>query len=114
MRTTDVETSERHIEPKIIEDDIVFILNNVEKYLSKKPQKKDIKSVFCGLRPLISHSNEQTKTKELSREHIIYETRDGVLHVLGGKWTTYRLMGCLLYTSPSPRDKRQSRMPSSA
>ena len=26
-------------------------------------------------------------------------------------WTTYN---CLLYTSPSPRDKRQSRMPSSA
>ena len=24
------------------------------------------------------------------------------------------LKGCLLYTSPSPRDKRQSRMPSSA
>ena len=24
------------------------------------------------------------------------------------------LQGCLLYTSPSPRDKRQSRMPSSA
>ena len=24
------------------------------------------------------------------------------------------LNGCLLYTSPSPRDKRQSRMPSSA
>ena len=27
-------------------------------------------------------------------------------------WLT--LGGCLLYTSPSPRDKRQSRMPSSA
>ena len=27
---------------------------------------------------------------------------------------TERLIGCLLYTSPSPRDKRQSRMPSSA
>ena len=26
----------------------------------------------------------------------------------------YTLCGCLLYTSPSPRDKRQSRMPSSA
>ena len=25
-----------------------------------------------------------------------------------------RFMPCLLYTSPSPRDKRQSRMPSSA
>ena len=27
---------------------------------------------------------------------------------------TMRYIGCLLYTSPSPRDKRQSRMPSSA
>ena len=27
---------------------------------------------------------------------------------------TLELLGCLLYTSPSPRDKRQSRMPSSA
>ena len=26
----------------------------------------------------------------------------------------YRVMTCLLYTSPSPRDKRQTRMPSSA
>ena len=26
----------------------------------------------------------------------------------------YASVGCLLYTSPSPRDKRQSRMPSSA
>ena len=34
-----------------------------------------------------------------------------------GKRGTYLnagLPGCLLYTSPSPRDKRQSRMPSSA
>ena len=91
--TTNLEKSERHIEPKIIEEDILFILKNVEKYLNKKPQQKDIKSVFCGLRPLISNSNEQTKTKELSREHILYKTADGALHILGGKWTTYRLMG---------------------
>ena len=39
-----------------------------------------------------------------------------------GTWTsgdgddngTWSVDGCLLYTSPSPRDKRQSRMPSSA
>ena len=35
---------------------------------------------------------------------------------LGGfsSYSTYLVMTCLLYTSPSPRDKRQSRMPSSA
>ena len=30
------------------------------------------------------------------------------------RWFCHRPIGCLLYTSPSPRDKRQSRMPSSA
>ena len=40
-----------------------------------------------------------------SREAL--ELRDGDKERYLGK-------GCLLYTSPSPRDKRQSRMPSSA
>ena len=35
----------------------------------------------------------------------------GSLSFPPGEWL---LKGCLLYTSPSPRDKRQSRMPSSA
>ena len=30
------------------------------------------------------------------------------------RWKNRSTRGCLLYTSPSPRDKRQSRMPSSA
>ena len=33
---------------------------------------------------------------------------------LASKSGIHRLITCLLYTSPSPRDKRQSRMPSSA
>ena len=32
----------------------------------------------------------------------------------GGSWYPLGAKVCLLYTSPSPRDKRQSRMPSSA
>ena len=31
-----------------------------------------------------------------------------------GRLGFVNIKGCLLYTSPSPRDKRQSRMPSSA
>ena len=30
------------------------------------------------------------------------------------RWMTVRRWGCLLYTSPSPRDRQKSRMPSSA
>ena len=43
-------------------------------------------------------------------EHEAVELRDGGKRY-GGKGVT---KACLLYTSPSPRDKRQSRMPSSA
>ena len=46
---------------------------------------------------------------------------DGLLSVKGklGEMTMHvnssvQISTCLLYTSPSPRDKRQSRMPSSA
>ena len=35
-------------------------------------------------------------------------TYESGMEPIGGAWI------CLLYTSPSPRDKRQSRMPSSA
>ena len=37
-----------------------------------------------------------------------HDVRSAVLKWVVGAY------GCLLYTSPSPRDKRQSRMPSSA
>ena len=30
------------------------------------------------------------------------------------EWGIDRIYGCLLYTSPSPRDRQKSRMPSSA
>ena len=43
--------------------------------------------------------------------------RPGTVHVADAKTSSSKLVpfyNCLLYTSPSPRDKRQSRMPSSA
>ena len=39
---------------------------------------------------------------------------DQLLSAGWAQGSTRRLLSCLLYTSPSPRDKRQSRMPSSA
>ena len=42
------------------------------------------------------------------------EAHDRVLNGLSRSFQNIRLMPCLLYTSPSPRDQRGSRMPSSA
>ena len=54
--------------------------------------------------------NSLKALQDLSNHHrSLFDTK--VIGITGsnGKTTT-----CLLYTSPSPRDKRQSRMPSSA
>ena len=44
---------------------------------------------------------------------VIYNTHDSKTHTIDIQ-NGLSVMDCLLYTSPSPRDKRQSRMPSSA
>ena len=57
---------------------------------------------------LFVSSNKKTKYKTLAGEH--------VEPINPGSVRDCRefFKSCLLYTSPSPRDKRQSRMPSSA
>ena len=50
-----------------------------------------------------------SKPSHLRISEIIADYPDSILHQLQTDGMT-----CLLYTSPSPRDKRQSRMPSSA
>ncbi len=58
--------------------------------MSKKPELKDIKSVFAGLRPLAADTNNSTETKEVSRHHKVTVSTSGLISILGGKWTTYR------------------------
>ena len=50
--------------------------------------------------------------KKHGGEFITYD--DNIINVEGDNDVITSLSPCLLYTSPSPRDKRQSRMPSSA
>ena len=54
------------------------------------------------------HYYTTTKNKRIHPEKVEVKKFDPVVR----KHVMYK--DCLLYTSPSPRDKRQSRMPSSA
>ena len=87
--TTDTHVKKASEEPKALNEEIDFILKNAAKYMSVKPKRDDIKSVFAGLRPLAATSNKQS-TKEVSRSHKIDISPSGLISVLGGKWTTYR------------------------
>ena len=88
--------------------------------------------VLCAERPsargdcILLRGDNEAAVQCVRRCHGGLEPRSGALmHLLGvlevsSGWHFDALHvrgiynGCLLYTSPSPRDKRQSRMPSSA
>lgn len=93
LGTTDTPRHDLMLEPKPFEEEIEFILLESARYLSRAPQRKDIKSIWVGLRPLVKPpEDEGANTKELSREHTILVSRSGLVTVTGGKWTTYRAM----------------------
>jgi glycerol-3-phosphate dehydrogenase len=90
--TTDTPIREKTLDPVATKSEIDFILKNVKHYLNKAPKKKDILSVFAGLRPLAAPKEDDTKTKEVSRSHKIIVSKSSLISIIGGKWTTYRKM----------------------
>ena len=55
---------------------------------------------------------DRTLYQSISLDEYLKRVGEGNLNYLAEKLNVS--IACLLYTSPSPRDKRQSRMPSSA
>jgi glycerol-3-phosphate dehydrogenase len=78
------------LEPVPQEAEIDFILKHIGRYLSKDPQRSDIRSMFAGLRPLVKASGRRTAA--LSRDHLVSVSDSGLITITGGKWTTYRRM----------------------
>jgi glycerol-3-phosphate dehydrogenase len=93
LGTTDTPVDEASLEPTALEKEIDFILETAGSYLTLKPQRSDVLSVFAGLRPLAAPQNGSQKTKEISRSHKIIVSSSQLFTILGGKWTTYRKMG---------------------
>lgn len=90
--TTDTPLNTISLEPVALEEEINFILITAGKYFIKPPRREDILCVFAGLRPLVANPENTSSTKEVSRRHKISLSSSGLLSIIGGKWTTYRVM----------------------
>lgn len=88
--TTDTLVKKSDIEPIALEEEIEFVLETAQRYLSKNPTRADVLSVFAGLRPLAAPEKKGQSTKEVSRSHKIIVSETGLITITGGKWTTYR------------------------
>eukprot|EP00899_Mesostigma_viride_P004000 jgi/Mesvir1/13600/Mv26349-RA.4 len=90
--TTDSST-ELTLRPKATAAEVQFILDELSRYLAIKVRRSDIQSVWSGIRPLAIDVNAPaTETASVSRDHVLSVDPDGVLNIVGGKWTTYRQM----------------------
>lgn len=90
--TTDTPLENNSLEPVALREEVAFILKTLRQYLVRKPEDKDVLSVFAGLRPLAAQENHTGKTKEISRSHKLVTSPSGLITITGGKWTTYRKM----------------------
>lgn len=90
--TTDIVREKAELEPLPLEEEINFILKTAELYMVRKPERKDVLSVFAGQRPLAAPKKEGKSTKEISRSHKIIVSPNNLITITGGKWTTYRRM----------------------
>jgi len=88
--TTDTQVKDSSPEPKAMEEEVEFVLHHIQRYLTKDPDRSDIRSVFAGLRPLVREHSKTTAA--LSRDHHITVSHSELITITGGKWTTYRKM----------------------
>lgn len=76
--------------PTPTEPEIGFLLDVVSAAFDHQLHRTDVVGAFAGLRPLLD-SNDG-RTSDLSRQHAVLTSPDGVITIVGGKLTTYRTM----------------------
>ena len=89
--TTDTDYDSDPNTPIATRKDVNYIINQANRVLEPKLNQNQVIGVFAGLRPLIS-TNEDSKTTDLSREHVVDHPVPGFVSIAGGKYTTYRVM----------------------
>ena len=79
--------------PEATEDEVGFLLGVVNRALDTALTRDDVLGTFAGLRPLVDFGDSGNgETADLSREHALLTSRDGLITITGGKLTEYRLM----------------------
>lgn len=89
--TTDTEAQPTD-EPCLLPDEAAYLIAHVSQYLKAPLSVEQITGGFAGLRPLLQ-ADQNAGSKSLVRDHDVdVDPQTGLVSILGGKWTTYRLM----------------------
>ena len=76
----------------VTREEIEYLLRQLNPYLSSPLRADQVVSGYAGIRPLVA-AQGVTDTKKLIRDdEVEYDADSGLVNILGGKWTTHRLM----------------------
>ncbi len=90
--TTDTPCVDVPAEPEPLAGEVDDLLAAAARWLRRPPAREAVRSVFVGLRPLLGEGAQGSASSRISREHRVEVSAQGLVSVLGGKWTTYRVM----------------------
>ena len=77
----------------VTRQEIEYLLRQLNPYLSSPLHADQVVSGYAGVRPLVG-AKGVTETKKLIRDdEVEFDAESGLISILGGKWTTHRLMG---------------------
>jgi glycerol-3-phosphate dehydrogenase len=96
--------------PVATEADVAYLLKYVNRYLNVNLTPHHVLSTYAGYRPLVK-SRDQSQGKNLSRTHAVIESPSGLVSIVGGKLTTWRLMGQDTIDHLAKRDHQPLRHP---
>jgi glycerol-3-phosphate dehydrogenase len=93
--TTDTAYDGSLDDPWATADDVDYLISAINASTSSQITREDVTGIWAGLRPLLAPEEGESlkeRTADLSRRHKVISRGDGVVHITGGKWTTYRQM----------------------
>ena len=88
--TTDTDWPHDRTSPAATEGDIAYLLSTANTVLRRPLGPADITGVYAGLRPLLPTATDLPS--KVTREHRVVRSSPGMVSILGGKYTTYRVM----------------------
>jgi glycerol-3-phosphate dehydrogenase len=103
LGTTDTPYQGDLSNPPVETADVEYLLRNVNRYLARPLDRSALLGAYAGLRPLLAPAPARVRgeaggaatsavTSALSRDHTVLEEPAGLITVVGGKYTTYRVM----------------------
>ena len=77
----------------VTREEIEYLLRQLNPYLSSPLRADQVVSGYAGVRPLVAAQGVKDTKKLIRDDEVEFDAESGLISILGGKWTTHRLMG---------------------